>query len=372
MLNWPYGKGLIFSTGGNDETLESPAEDGCSSSSPKVILWFDIYNQDHGVRIKAKEVNFQKCTCPCVLKYFTIPDDATDKVYGPLNGDAILMQLAKLRYLHKPPKRLSNQVLVAVEREAHGLDSVDAFNDAFNWTMTFRQDSDIYYPYGRVMINKGKKRIKNYSEIFKDKVKGVSWFVSHCETRSKRELFVEELSKYIPVDIYGACGKDICPRHGKGAAKCITELTKKYMFRIAIENTCYQDYITEKFFDWFNSDIVLVVLGAGNYSNIAPKGTYINANDFESPRDLVKYLNALMHNKAKYIGYLQRKENYTAENLRDSSQRAYCELCRRLHNPKGYQKTYTNISDWWNQGFNVVGNKFLKERQKTLSTFLRQ
>jgi len=40
----------------------------------------------------------------------------------------------------------------------------------------------------------------------------VAWFVSHCETSSRREKYVEELRKYVDVDIYGKCGSLNCSR----------------------------------------------------------------------------------------------------------------------------------------------------------------
>ena len=33
----------------------------------------------------------------------------------------------------------------------------------------------------------------------------IAWFVSHCNTPSKREKYVERIKKVIPVDIYGHC-----------------------------------------------------------------------------------------------------------------------------------------------------------------------
>ena len=42
----------------------------------------------------------------------------------------------------------------------------------------------------------------------------VFWAVSHCQTYSQRELYVEILKKYIPVDIFGKCGPLQCPENG--------------------------------------------------------------------------------------------------------------------------------------------------------------
>ena len=41
------------------------------------------------------------------------------------------------------------------------------------------------------------------------KKKDIAWIVSHCETDSKREAFVEKLQNLtsLQIDIYGKCGK---------------------------------------------------------------------------------------------------------------------------------------------------------------------
>jgi hypothetical protein len=58
---------------------------------------------------------------------------------------------------------------------------------------------------------KWKKRHLNFHddeilEIVKNKSKEAAWFASNCHTHSKRENLVDELGKFIKVDIYGKCG----------------------------------------------------------------------------------------------------------------------------------------------------------------------
>ena len=94
-------------------------------------------------------------------------------------------------------------------------------------------DSDIPFLYGRILPKEtaphNSKEIHRYREIAKNisnkqlvesqlrnKTKSIAWMVSHCKTHSQRETYVQELGKYIDVDIYGACddGKFVCQRHG--------------------------------------------------------------------------------------------------------------------------------------------------------------
>ena len=94
--------------------------------------------------------------------------------------------------------------------------------------MTYRKDSDIAAPYGWIVpidqpalgpfqttFNQPTKLAdlrKDFVGDIKVKKKLVAWIVSNCDTDSEREKYVEELRKYIPVDIYGSCGENFCLR----------------------------------------------------------------------------------------------------------------------------------------------------------------
>ena len=318
-----------------------------SKSPIKKILWYDIYHNGNGVRNKARKVDFSKCEHQCVLDFFIFED--VDKIYAPIDADAILMQLNKLQTLGHPPLKRKDQVFVAVEREATPTEKIPLrnFENMFNWTMTYRRDSDIFYPYGRIVKRRKPSARKKYSQIYKLKKKSVIWFVSHCNTKSKRENYVEELKKYIDVDIYGKCGTLQCARHGNQSRDCLPKLEEEYFFRIAFENTYHSDYVTEKLYEHFPSSMIQIVDGSADYRHLVPERTVVNARDFGSPKELSAYLKSIESNEKKYIDYIQRKDQYYAENLNDQSQRAYCQLCSMLHNPEKYQKFYYNVGDWW-------------------------
>ena len=105
------------------------------------------------------------------------------------------------------------------------------------------------------------------------------WVVSHCETASKREKYVEALEKFIDVDIYGKCGPLDCPEENMD---CFFNLTEGYKFYLAFENSLCNEYITEKFWRSVRLPIVPVVMGATNYSTIAPPHSFIDVNDFDT------------------------------------------------------------------------------------------
>ena len=59
-------------------------------------------------------------------------------------------------------------------------------------------------------------------------------FVSNCHSASKREAYVRELRRFIPIDIYGKCGEFKCAKE-KGW-QCYQEAEAKYKFYLAFEN----------------------------------------------------------------------------------------------------------------------------------------
>jgi len=162
-----------------------------------------------------------------------------------------------------------------------------AWRGVFNWTMTYRTDSDIFSPVGS-LVRLPITVPNNYTAIASRKTKSVAWFVSKCDTTykygSQREKYVRELRKYIDVDIFGECGSHDCSKDHMIC--CMEILNLKYRFYLAFENSLYQQYVTEKFFRTFREDIqvVPVVLGGHDYKRHLPKGTYINTADFRHPK----------------------------------------------------------------------------------------
>merc|ERR1712178_615898 len=91
---------------------------------------------------------------------------------------------------------------------------INTMNKFFNWTMTYRRDSDFYKPYGRIVKIKDHpvgEELKAYIKQFgrenkhlaRGKSKQAAWFVSHCATQARREKYVKQMQKTVEVDIYG-------------------------------------------------------------------------------------------------------------------------------------------------------------------------
>ena len=190
------------------------------------------------------------------------------------------------------------------------------FVDFFNATMTYRMDSDIYWPYGFVEklpnapktdkeIALAKRNVtRNYAE---GKSKLAVWFVSHCKTDSRREFYVHILQKKSQIDIFGKCGKKFCP--WTAASDCYSRIEIDYKFYLSFENSLCRDYITEKMYNILELDMVPIVYGAADYAELFPPHSYIDALKY-SPQELSKYLDLLDKNDTLYNEYFWWKPYY--------------------------------------------------------------
>lgn len=279
----------------------------------------------------------------------------------------------------------------------------------FNWTMTYRQDSDVPRPYGffqpRSELATGpnigsihyyfpiqwKRQQQSFDSYDPDhfmrhvlpqkpqafhelveRPKKVAWIVSRCESPSRREDYVAELRKYIPVDIMGGCGSIPCnqsfhvtnrlsfgQQQQENMDNCSLAVNTEYKFYLAFENSFCDDYVTEKFFrrlqGYKESTPLVVVMGGANYSRIAPPHSYVNALDYDSPQALAEYLHVLDQSKSLYLSYFWWKDYYQVHSGTASDHASsMCRLCEMLHtsyndrktNEGGATKTYESISDW--------------------------
>lgn len=241
----------------------------------------------------------------------------------------------------------------------------------FNWTATYRSDSDIVTPYSKFVpyhetlqeyltILKGQPSadIQKYFDSATDKHKTliekksgkVAWFVSNCNAKNNRFDVARKLNQYIQVDIYGNCGNLTCSK--KNDSDCMQMLNENYKFYLAFENSNNRDYVTEKLFKnalGYNdpSHLVLpIVLGPSrrDYERLAPPGSFIHVDDFQSIESLANYLIELDKDDAKYYAYFRWK---LLVQFIDS--KFLCRVCALLHETNLRPKTriHKDIQTWW-------------------------
>ncbi|KAF7991003.1 hypothetical protein HCN44_000808 [Aphidius gifuensis] len=257
----------------------------------------------------------------------------------PENADLILFKDYVTHVGHRPP----NQVwaLYFLESPYH---TQPIENAIVNWTATYRRDSDIVAPYEKWQYYDSNK---------------VAWFVSNCHARNERMSYARELSKYIQVDIYGACGNLHCSK----THKCFQMLDNDYKFYLAFENSNCQDYITEKFFvNGLGHNVLPIVMGARqeDYEKSAPYKSYIHVDEFTSAKELATWLHHLDQDDDLYNSYFKWKG--TGEFINTYF---WCRLCAMIHDhyPSKY---YNDINEWW-RGDNICTLKSWREKSKRIT-----
>ncbi|PVD18757.1 hypothetical protein C0Q70_21309 [Pomacea canaliculata] len=313
-----------------------------SAVNNKLIVW---YNMPEWMKRRSNAEVFDHCpvsTCKLSTNY------SADRAVG----DAVVFHDAPS---HKPvpPRAFPDQVYVFFMLEpppiAGSAYRNTPWNSVFNWTWTYRKDADIKKTYFLLERSRQLPNISFLKDLVRRKEKPAAWFVSNChQDQAQRLRYVERLKEVLPVDVYGRCGTLHCTTWAK---ECDTMLTK-YFFYLSFENSFFQDYVTEKFSRAFLKDVYVVPVARGglNYSHHFPEGTFINADDFNSPEELGMYLKKLMMDEDAYIDMLWRIAHFIIESYDDPAQFSWCQLCDKLHRLQDNAKTYPDLFEWYHSG----------------------
>ncbi|XP_025083935.1 alpha-(1,3)-fucosyltransferase fut-5-like [Pomacea canaliculata] len=160
------------------------------------------------------------------------------------SADAIFYHVSRLNEDGPPEGRPPGQIWIAYgfESPVHSNSQYRSpgWKNVFNWTITYRQDSDLFSPYATLTRRNGPST-KNFTQVALEKTKSVAWFVSNCHTPSKREVYVKRMQKVISVDIFGECGSQQCGN------TCNDLLNKTYRFYLP-SRTLYAVIMSQKNF----------------------------------------------------------------------------------------------------------------------------
>ena len=319
----------------------------------RILFWNDAYgSKDYGIGFG--DAAFRELNCPIHKCYTT--DNRT--LIATEEFDAIVFHLRTFFKTDSPSVRRPHQryVLWSIESPQYNMQDIFPLDGIFNWTFTYRMDSDVFQPYGWVEptgIYSMQPKLKEIEPamhaaanqpVASQKSKLIAWFVSNCQSKSKREDYVNALRKYVPVDVYGDCGDFRCDKHN--VTGCYDMLDRDYKFYISFENSYCDDYVTEKLFSVLKLDVVPIVFGGANYSRMAPPFSYIDARNFRNARDLADYIKLLSANDYLYRQYSWWKAHYRVRNAADDLKLSMCGLCARLH-VDTEPKVYRDVDKWW-------------------------
>ena len=305
----------------------------------KILFWTGSYYGGHKWFGIGKEV-FSSCQYTNCM--------STNDRKELTSSDAVLFHMVFMEKL--PDVRLPNQKWIMHVRESPIYQyNYRKYNGIFNTTWTYDRSSDIWTNYSHRSPLRGlfmKKGIKERAAVNRNFAEGrnrtVAWFVSHCNTQSKRLQYVKHLQRYMNVDIYGACGKLRCKNDG---GQCFNMLNHTYKFYLSFENSLCKDYVTEKLWKAIESEVVPIVMGAYNYSELLPPNLYIDIKGFSSPKELANYLIKLDMNDTLYNQYFSWKSEYKIV----QHPPLQCNVCEYLNVARGIKKTYDRLDLFWDK-----------------------
>lgn len=180
-------------------------------SNLKIILMWNLAYGTKEYDIGVGREPFYQYRCPETRCYATSNRSYLKNVE---DFDAILLHQRSFDFNDLPEKRKRHQRYVHWMQESAqylymDIHKLDGF---FNWTMTYRRDSDFYLPYGRFHKIKTHPEGKELEKYIKDfgwrnrylatnkgnrTILHAAWFVSHCATVARREKFVKSMYENI-------------------------------------------------------------------------------------------------------------------------------------------------------------------------------
>ncbi|KAH9640722.1 hypothetical protein HF086_007293 [Spodoptera exigua] len=270
-----------------------------------------------------------------------------------------------------PAQRKPHQkyIFTSMESAAYYPICNQKFLNFFNWTWTYKLNSDLNYAYFSVWNKNGSvigpkeemhwMKVEDMApvndtlkEILNGKTIAAAWFVSNCGAPSGRDKIAKQLqielqTHGLRLDIYGSCGTMKCPKSSMD--ECMLKLRSDYYFYLSFENSFSDDYVTEKLLNALDNYAVPVVFGGANYTRFMPDGIYLSANTL-TIKELAKKMADSIKNKELYYEYFKWHNHYSYRDVVASVETdPYCKLCEAINNEEEMSKTtiYEDIGMWF-------------------------
>ncbi|XP_024935501.1 galactoside 3(4)-L-fucosyltransferase-like isoform X2 [Cephus cinctus] len=278
-------------------------------------------------------------------------------------ADAVLFHLHRMKNRQQMPRRmhlLQRWVFLTDESPLHtflyGNQELTDYNGLFNWSMSYRSDSDVPVPYGRTIDRQVDVDLTEFYDMFKKKNNLVAIMGSNCGGSNGRWNYVKHLKNLLGdhLDIYGHCLQgniNACPGHFDNDCTVL----ESYKFYLAFENSNCKEYLTEKtFWHGYHKWAVPIIMGAAQSEceKLLPPKSYLHVEDFASPAVLATYLLYLHRHDDEYFTFHQWRRHYKVINEHGyfgSASKHYCRLCEALHYNSPKAKTYQNLEQFWSK-----------------------
>ena len=327
-LNGPTSKSL------------QPNTNYLSNATVTILFWSSLYGTSPWVSkthtVECREWGGYQCVRTSEKHRFNTSDAIVFHSRASDLFTSVKQALALTRLQHQ------RWVLYAGGESPVNTPDLGFLNGRINWTGSYMTDAE--FVGGAFVVpgifQDGFNSTRNYLE---NRTGMAAILVSHCVP--ERMDWVKKLQKYIDVDVYGKCGTFHCDSR----EKCYKALCK-YRFYLSFENSYCKDYITEKFYDnSLKNEIVPVIIAQVNTSSTfylkVPPGSFINALDFHTVKDLAEHMKTVGSRPDLYNEYFRWRSVY---NIKFGyASKIFCDLCKRLHLDRHSVNSYPNIASWF-------------------------
>lgn len=294
-----------------------------SCSSPKKVLMFGMkqhwlqFCNFEGMEHFQYLVNFPreiKCPglpCSVHLRYSEDPKDLKGADIVTFSNVYPWLSPQMWDWAQSNRTKKQSWVMISLDSPLYvpGFRPPDKYNElTYNMFATYKLDSDVYLPYGFYQKYDSAQQV-DLSQFWKPKDRMIAWISSNCDTiQWDRLKFVNDMKGVIQVDKYGSCGESIIPWNDD---KAMRSALLRYKFYLSLENSCCDDYITEKFWRALDVGVVPIVVGASydQYLKIAPPHSFIHVDQFESLQDLSSHLQFLAGDENQYLAYFNWRKS---------------------------------------------------------------
>lgn len=124
---------------------------------------------------------------------------------------------------------------------------------------------------------------------------------SNGEANPMRDLIFDKLSEYKKVDSGGKYRNNIAKPNGVTNK---LKFQKKYKFALALENTSFKGYITEKLIEAYAAGGIPIYWGAPDIEKYFNKYSFVNIMDYSTLEDALGFIKRLDQDDELYKSYL--------------------------------------------------------------------
>ncbi|XP_068631993.1 alpha-(1,3)-fucosyltransferase 7-like [Battus philenor] len=224
--------------------------------------------------------------------------------------------------------------------------------NVFNWSMTYRSESDVPVPYGRTvpktkfLQETAAKPIIDLVPFWNKKRQDVlaTVLMSNCAV-SQRMAYLKELKKHLTVDILGQCSdndKNRCPGHFRSDCPIVSE----YLFYLALENSKCREYLTEKvFYNAYYKGAIPIISGPKqeDCEKILPPNSFLHVDNYATTEELAMEIISLSKDIPRLLKFHEWRRHFEVINEHGyfgSQSRQYCRICEALNYNDDKFKTY--------------------------------